>query len=124
MTELNTKTIINYLPFDPKVKLELLEAYDSIPLEEQIRISRLVWQAFSEFENIKIKGNFDKGLKEASKANQKLDENYYKKIIEETQKDTEAKLSSAQESVDITRARKSMEQIVREINASKKQTAP
>jgi hypothetical protein len=124
MTQINTKTILNYLPLDPKIKLDLLESFDSLPLEEQIRISRLAWEALANFENIKLKENFDKNLSKAVKENNKFDNNYYQTVSDDTQKEIETDLAATQSDVDLSKARKSMEQIIKEINAVKKQAAP
>ncbi len=124
MKQINTKTIINFLPFEPSAKLDLLEKYDSLPREEQLRISDLVWDTFYSFYEIKIKDNFDKAIQEAEKNGTKTDQTFYGKVLERTDKEISDILSSAADSTDLSAARKSMEQIVGEINTVKKTKSP
>lgn len=116
MNKFNTKTLINLLPFDPKQKLELLESYDNLPKEEQIKVSRIVWDAYAEYEELKINDNFEKGFETGEFP---LDENYYKAIVAKTEKEIDEELENAAKTVDLTNVRQSMEKILKEINASK-----
>lgn len=120
MKDLNTKTIINFLPFEPSFKLKLLENYDAYPLPEQIRITRLVWGFFNSIYDLRIKRKFEDGLKD--QPNNAEDGSYYLKILEEVRNEINEELENHQTSADISEVRKSMEQIVREINALKTQS--
>ena len=119
MNDINTKTIINFLPFDPSLKLKILESYDTLPLPEQIRISDLVWQTYDSIYEMRIKEKFESGLINNPKLGTEPDNTYYMKVLEEVGKEINEELTTHQESADITEVRKSMEQIVKEINASK-----
>ena len=123
MKDLSTKSIINLLPFPGNFKLDLLEKYDNLPREEQLRISDLVWEAYYAIYDFKIKENFDKALLEADEKGEKPDEKFYGKIVEKTDKEIENLLTSSSENIDLSQARKSMEMIIKEINASKKSAA-
>ncbi len=120
MKDLNTKSIINLLPFPGNFKLDLLEKYDGLPREEQLKISDIVWEAYYAVYDFKIRENFDKAIETADKKGEKPDEKFYAKIVEKTDKEIEDLLTSSSENVDLSAARKSMEMIIKEINASKK----
>ncbi len=124
MKQIDTKKIINFLPLSPEVKLDLLEKYDSLPREEQLRISDLVWETYYDLYEIRIRDNFDKAIQEAERNKEKPDGTFYGKVIEKTDNEIIELLTSSAESVDLSAARKSMEQIVREINAAKKTKSP
>ncbi len=124
MKQIDTKKIINFLPLSPEVKLDLLEKYDSLPKEEQLRISDLVWETYYDLYEIRIRDNFDKAIQEAERNKEKPDGTFYGKVIEKTDNEIIELLTSSAESVDLSAARKSMEQIVREINAAKKTKSP
>ncbi len=121
MIQLTTKTIINFLPLSGEVKLDLLEKYDKLSREEQLRISDVVWQAYYSIYDIKIKENFDKAIAEAEMTGHEPDKTFYGKVVEETDREIEEKLASSSEIEDLATVRKSMELIVREINAAKKE---
>lgn len=124
MTEITTKALIHYLPFPADFKLELLEKYDSLPQDEKIRISGLVWNLYYDLYDSKIKDNFEKGLKEAQDAGLKIDQNYFKEVVQRTNEEFNTAVTSATESTDLQAARKSMEQIVQAINAAKTSPKP
>ena len=119
MKDIDIKTIINFLPFPSNFKLDLLERYDLMESNEQQRVSDLVWEAFYLVYDMKIRENFDKILSEADEKSEKTDEKFYQKVVERTDKEIADALSTSSESVDLTQARKSMEMIIKEINASK-----
>lgn len=119
MTNLNTKTIINTLPLPAELKLDLLEKYDTLDRKEQLRISDLVWDTYYQLYDIKVKENFDKLIAEAEKNGEELGDNFYGKVVEKTDQEFNEQLQASGESVDIGAARKSLEQIMHEINASK-----
>lgn len=119
MIDLTTKTIINFLPFESSVKLDLLEKFDSLSQPEQAEISDLVWGIYYDLYETKVRENFNKGIAEAEKNGTEPDKTFYGKVLEETNKEMLAKLSSSEDSVDLSEARASMEKIIREINAAK-----
>lgn len=121
MNDLNTKTIINFLPLDPQPKLKLLENFDSLPLPEQIRITRIIWDCFNSIYEQRIRNKFEDGINSES---DKTNGTYYMKVLNEINKEINDELTSHQESAEISEVRKSMEQIVAEINALKKPPAP
>ena len=122
--KITTKTIINFLPIEADFKLHLLENYDKFPRDEQLRISDLVWSAFGEIYQMRIAENFEAGLKELSDKTKKPPDNYYKSVVEKTDQEIRAALTGASETVDLSEARKSMEQIVQAINAAKTTPKP
>ena len=119
MNKINTKTIINYLPFPSDFKLGLLEKYDSLPNEEKNRIADLVWEAYGAVYEIKVRNNLDKLIAEADAKGQKTDDTFYKQAVDRTDEEIRTGLASETEVADLSEVRKSMELIVNEINASK-----
>ena len=121
MTKITTKALINFLPFSTDFKLDLLESYDSLPQEERSRISELIWNFYFDFYDLKIKENFDKGIKEYQLNSKLPDKNYFGEVVQKTNKEFQKALGSSNETVNLSEVRKSMQQIINEINASKKQ---
>lgn len=116
---LTTKTIINFLPLPTDQKLELLEQYDLLPQEEKLRVSHLLWELYYDLYQLKIQENFDKLMAEADEKGEKTDGTFYKKVLQKTREETKEQLSLSENSIDLSEARKSMEMIIREINAAK-----
>lgn len=124
MREITIKTLINFLPLPADYKLELLETYDSLSKEVQLSISETLWEAFYDEYDFQIKISFDQAVAEAEKSGKKTDKSLYQEALNNARDEIEKRLASAGESVDLSAARKSMEQIVREINAVKGQIKP
>lgn len=123
MTNLTTKTIINYLPLPSETKLDLLEKYDTMPREEQLTVADHVWQLFFDLYKLKVQENFDKGIEETEKTGEQPDQTFYGKVLQKTEDEVMAQLSSSGDSVTLSEARKSMEKIIKEISAVRKPLA-
>ncbi len=116
---ITTKAIINLLPFQSEFKLDLLEKFDTLSEEEQARTADIIWQAFYMVYDIKLKNNVDKIMTEADKNGEKFDPTFYKKAADRTDDEIRELLASSSQTLDLEEARKSMEMIIREINAAK-----
>lgn len=119
MTELTAKKIINLLPCPDDYKQKLLAEYDSLPRDEQLRISDIVWEFYFDYYQLKIQENFQKGIAEAEEKGERLGESYYEKVLEKTQEEMDELAQSSGETVDLSAARSSMEKIIKEIRAAK-----
>ena len=117
--KITTKTIINYLPFDSDYKLDLLEKYDSLPFDEKAKVSDMVWDLYSDLYKLRIQENYDKAIAEAEEKGEKIDKNFYGKVLEMTREEVGKQLISAGESGDLGEARRSMEKIIKEMKAAK-----
>ncbi len=117
-TKINTKTMINYLPFPNEVKLELLGKFDNLSNDDQTKITDLVWDAFEIVYNNKVQENLDKLIAEADENGQKTDDTFYGKAVDMTDQEVREGLTSTTDVADLTNVRKSMELIVNEIKAA------
>lgn len=119
MNKINTKVIINFLTMPEDQKIDLLAKYDTLPRDEQLKISDVLWEAFATEYDFLLKKNLEKI---SSDPNQKPDPNEtpYQKAVRITNEDISTRLLSAGEQADLSHVRSSMEKIVKEINASKK----
>ena len=118
--KINTKTMINYLPFPNEVKLELLGKFDNLSDVDQTKITDLVWDAFEIVYNNKVQENLDKLIAEADDNGQKTDDTFYSKAVDMTDQEVRDGLASTTDVADLANVRKSMELIVNEIKAAQK----
>ena len=121
MTELNTKILIKFLPFSEEFKKEMLERYDKLSLGQQSVITEHIWNAYYDYFDIKLQENFDKEMAELEKKKLQPSVNFYRKLVDKTNKEIKDRLLKSGESSQLEEARKAMEKIVREIQASKRQ---
>ena len=119
MTELNTKILIKFLPFSEEFKKEMLEKYDKLSLGQQSVITENIWNAYYDYFDIKLQENFDKEMAELEKKKLQPSVNFYRKLVDKTNKEIKDRLLKSGESSQLEEARVAMEKIVREIQASK-----
>lgn len=118
--KLTTKNIIKILPFTENFKLELLEQFDTLEKDVKFPVEQAVWDLYATLYEIKLEENTDLALARAAEDKETLDRNFYKRMRQQTDKQMREEYIHKGETVDLTSARKAMEQIVKEIQAAKK----
>lgn len=123
MNKINTRVLINFLTLPEDQKIDLLAKYDTLSRDEQLKISDVLWEAFATEYDYLLKSNLEKI---SSDPNEKTDpkETLYQKAVRITNEDINNRLLQASEQTDLSHVRKSMEKIVKEINASEKKYTP
>lgn len=116
---ITTKDIIKILPFEDKFKISLLNEFDFIDSEHKFNIERILWDAFYAIYEITYQKNLRLAFERAKNNQEKLDEDFNKRVIEQTEKELQTEALDTVQKVDLEHARKAMEQIVQEIRASK-----
>ena len=122
-TILTTKDIIKILPFKEDFRMQLLERFDTLNLDALFNIEQALWDAYAYVYDLKIKENLQLAMDKAANGEEKLDEDFYKRVLEKTEKEMEKEAIGSSEKVDLSAARVAMEKIVKEIQASKKKKA-
>lgn len=120
--QITTKNIIKILPVEANVKERLAKEFDSLPLEKKYAIKELLWGFFYSWYGLKLEENTQLALLGAKNGKIKLDQNFYKKVKEKTDREIEEGAIETVEKVDLEEARRAMEFIVKEIKASKTKT--
>lgn len=117
---MQTKDIIKLLPLDEKFKMELLNEFDFLDPDEKFEIEQVLWKAYRDLYEAKLKDNMQLALQKAGNNQEKLDKGFYKRIREQTDKELEEEERQTIEQTDLFAARTAMEKIVKEIRAAKK----
>lgn len=118
--KLLAKDLIKILPFDDKFKLELLREYDFFTPDQKFNIDRVLWRTYAELFELKLEENIQLALLKAKNNQEKLDENFYQRIKEQTAKEMESESIETKEKTELASARSAIEQIIGEIRASRK----
>ena len=120
--QLTTKSIIKTLPFEDSFKTDLLNQLDQFDPDKKFALERVVWETYDALYAIKLNENLRSALLQVRNHEEKLDENFYKRVREKTEKEMQEEAVQSAEQVDLTAARKAMELIVKEIQAGKNTT--
>lgn len=116
---ITTKDLIKILPFNEQERMQLLEEFDSMELEEKFQIEQILWRAYRNIYKLRLANNMQLAFLEAQDGREKLDNNFYKRAREKTDKEMQEEAVKNIEGMDLTAARKAMEQIIQEIRAAK-----
>lgn len=119
--KITTKDIIKILPLDENMRKTLLEEFDSMDPDRKYNLEKIMWDTYYTMYKLKLEENIQLALLKAKDNQEKLDEDFYSRVREQTEKEMQSEEVQKTQSADLDSARKAMELIVKEIQASKKQ---
>lgn len=117
--QITTKDIIKILPFEDQLKTSLLDNFDNLNPDQKLAIEQLLWQTYESLFKLKLEENTQMALLRAKEGREKLDKEFYKRVREQTEKEMQSETIQTTQDVDLSEARKAMEVIIKEIQASK-----
>ena len=116
---MTTVDVIKLLPIDDELKTQLVTSYETMNPRQRFSIERLAWKTY----DMLYQEEFDKNaLLQSQKIIKGEDssEDFAKKVQQKTDQMFLEKEEQATQKVDLEAARKAMEFIIQEIQASKK----
>lgn len=117
--KLTTKDIIKILPFNDALKTRLLKGFDTLNPDQKFMVEDVVWNTYLTIYKLRLQENVQAGLLRARNNKEKLDESFYDRMEEQTEKEMDSEGLAITEKVNLEAAQKAMELIVKEIQASK-----
>ncbi|OGH15944.1 MAG: hypothetical protein A3C30_03850 [Candidatus Levybacteria bacterium RIFCSPHIGHO2_02_FULL_40_18] len=109
---LQTKDLIKILPFDEAFKKELGDSFDSLDTDKRNSIEKLLWGTYFALYDFKLNENLSIALAEAKKNREKLDENFYWRVKELTDREIEHVSAEDIKTADLEEARDKLAEIV------------
>lgn len=85
--DLDEKKIITILPMDDKIREKLLNEFDSYEPVRRAALSKVLWDTYDLLYEFKLQQNLQIAFEKAKKNEEKLDEDFYARVHEQTQKD-------------------------------------
>lgn len=119
---LTTASIIKTLPFEESFRIDLMDRLTTIDSDQKFAIERILWDAYFALYQLKFEENLELALLRAKENEETLDKDLYKRVEEQTEKEMQSEVAKDTEKVDLDAARRAMELIVKEIQASKKKS--
>ncbi|MBI4079168.1 MAG: hypothetical protein HY429_02630 [Candidatus Levybacteria bacterium] len=117
--QLTTKTIIKVLPLSDELKKTLLDNYDTLLPNQKFLVEDVAWNTYYALYKLRLQENMELALMRAQKNQEKLDDTFYQRVEQQTEKEMQSESLEKTETVDLSAARKAMEVIVKEIHAAK-----
>ena len=97
--KVTTKDIIRFLPFDEGFKEKLLKEFDSFEPAKKYQLEKALWETYDALYQTKLDENLQIALSFAKENKEKLDEGFYGRVRELTEREFENDtMSMAQES--------------------------
>lgn len=110
--DLSTKDIIKILPFEKTFKDSLLDRYDSLDEDQRFSIERLVWDLYDALYELRLETNLNIALENATSRKDKLDEELYKRVREQTEKEMLTSEVEEVKTVDLEHTREQLEELL------------
>lgn len=118
--QLKTKDLIHIIPFSDDVRTQLLKEYDSMDPVRKDTVVELLWNTYEALYALKLDENTQLALQRAENGEEKLDSGFYDRVKEKTKQDMRELTVKDVDEGKLEEARKAMELIVKEIQASKR----
>lgn len=116
---LTTKDIIKMLPFEEAFKAKLLEDFDTLSPDQKYQIEELIWDAYAVIYQLRFEKNFREALLRVEEKKEEIDEEFSKRIREQTNKDLQNTQTQQSSAIDLSETRAALQEI---INDPTKQT--
>lgn len=117
---MTVQDIIKVLPMDNDLRMKILDNFDSMKPSKKFMITKAAWKTYMMIYEEKLDQNLELQFYEVSEGKGKLGKDFYARALKKTEHQMTKDLSKSIEAIDLAVARKTMEFIVREIEASKK----
>ena len=113
---LTTQKIIEMLPFDNEFKTQLLGDWDKLTVDQRFNIERLVWDAFGDIYNTRLKANLDLAMLKVAKKEDTFDPDFYKRVKQKTEQELEEQLADETTTTDLSSTREELEKLIKQSN--------
>jgi hypothetical protein len=108
----NTLDLIKILPFDQQFKAELLGQYGQFDADQKYTIDGILWDTYDALYKLKLEENLQAGLLRAKDGQEILDEGFYKRIREQTDRQLQAQEAAVSTHVDLHETRKKIQELL------------
>lgn len=116
---ITTKDIIKILPLEESLRTGLIQSFDTLTPDQKYNIEKTLWDAYYAIYEITYQKNLRLAFERAKKNQEKLDADFNKRVIEQTENELQNETITVSQDVDLSAARKAMEVIIKEIHAAK-----
>jgi len=113
------KDIIKVLPIEEKRKMQILNTYDYMEVDERVMIDRAAWSAFYEMYNGRLEDNLSEQTEKVKNGEEAIGDDFYTRALKKADQSMNGELQESAGKFDLAAARVAMQQIVQEIRASK-----
>lgn len=110
--KLRAKDIIKILPFEESLKTQLLDEFDTMDPDRKDDIVNIVWRTYNALYELKLEENIQLALQRAESDQESLDEDFYKRVREQTERELLTEETQKTASVDLKDTREELQKIL------------
>lgn len=110
--KLTTLEVIKILPFDDVFKQQLLEKFPLLSEDIKYEVVELIWDLYYAMYEVKFEENTDKAFLRAEKNQETLDNNFYKRVTEQTGKEMQQTNEQTSTHVNLSQTRQKLQEIL------------
>lgn len=114
--KITTKDILKLLPFEKKFKSDLLNSFDNLIPDQKFTIEQMLWDIYFALFKLKLEENLQVALLSAKEDQEKLDDGFYKRIREQTEKEMQNEAAKKIEEADLSIVRGKIESLLKNPN--------
>ncbi len=113
------KDIIKILPIDEKRRLQILNSYDYMDIEERVMIDRLAWDAYYALYTERLNQNLAEQKEKVDEGKEEVGTDFYQRALKKTDQEMGGEMSEALGESDLAEARQAVQRIVQEMQDAK-----
>ncbi len=114
--KLNTKTVIQSLPLDEKLKQNIFSKWDTMDQDLRYEIENVVWEAYFEIENLKVDEQVLENLNKAKAGEIPLNEEFYERAEHDAEEHKGEEIHQSADTVELAAVRQKLEQLMQKEN--------
>lgn len=114
--EINTKKIIELLPFDNEFRTHLLHEFEGLGVDQKSELVDILWDAYDAYFLLALQNNIQMSLEKAKKGEVQLDTLFYQRVCERTEKELSESASQNNATDSLRNVRTKLESILAEKN--------
>ena len=109
---ITTKDLIKILPFEKTYRERLFEKFDMLNPDQKSALSEILWKTYRELRKARIDENLQLAFLKAGKNQENLDQSFYKRALEKTDKELGEEATKTVTQFDLTSTRHELAEMV------------
>ncbi len=106
--------ILKILPFEEAFRNSLLDNFEKFSPDQQYAIEDIIWDTYDSLCKLKLEENIELALQKAKDGEENLNEGFYDRIKQQTEKELEESFTTAVAAVDLSETREALQDIIKD----------
>lgn len=108
--QITVKNILTMIAKDATSAAKYIADFESLGSDERFLAERAIWDAYDALYDARLEANFQLAMEDVKNGKEVLDEEFYKKVREKTEKELTSKIHSVGSDADLVAVREKLQQ--------------